>query len=140
MPIRPYLTFAGTARQAFSRYHQILGGELVLLAASAMPGDAGPPPAGMPGDAVMHAALMAPSGLLMGADDTGGRYEGAVDGMCVNIALDDVAEANRVFDALADGGVIQQPVTETFFSPAFGLCTDRFGTPWMVMVDAPIDG
>jgi PhnB protein len=42
-----------------------------------------------------------------------------------------------VFDALSDGGQVQQPLGETFFSPAFGLCIDRFGTPWMVMVDEP---
>jgi PhnB protein len=58
--------------------------------------------------------------------------------MCVNCSLPDVAEAKRVFDALAEGGQIQMPIGETFFAPAFGLCTDRFGTPWMIMVDRPM--
>ena len=44
-----------------------------------------------------------------------------------------------MFDALAEGGTVQQPVTETFFSPAFGMCTDRFGIPWMIMVDQPME-
>jgi PhnB protein len=43
-----------------------------------------------------------------------------------------VATANRVFDALADGGNVTQAVQPTFFSEAFGMCVDRFGTPWIV--------
>ena len=49
------------------------------------------------------------------------------------------AEAARIFDALGDGGEIQMPLGETFFSPAFGMCIDRFGTPWMIMADAPAE-
>jgi PhnB protein len=140
MAIRPYLAFAGNARAAFTRYQQILGGELVLLSLADMPADAGDPPPGLAADAIMHAALMAPSGLLMGADDTGGGYQGTVHGMCVNLALDSVEEVKRVFDALAEGGTVQQPVTATFFSPAFGMCIDRYGVPWMVMIDTPTPG
>jgi PhnB protein len=57
--------------------------------------------------------------------------------MCVNYSLTDAGDAKRVFDALAEGGEVQQPLAETFFSPAFGMCRDRFGTPWMIMVDMP---
>jgi PhnB protein len=137
MAIRPYLAFAGNAREAFTRYQQILGGELVLLSMADTPADAGPPPEGIDPNAIMHAALMSETGLLMGADDPFGNFDGKVSGLCVNIALDDAGEVKRVFDALAEGGEVQQPVTETFFSPAFGMCIDRFGTPWMVMVDTP---
>jgi PhnB protein len=48
-----------------------------------------------------------------------------------------VAEARRVFDALADGGEVTQALAETFFSPSFGMCVDRFGTPWMVNTQGP---
>ena len=137
MAIRPYLAFAGNCREAFTRYQEILGGELVLLAMSDMPADAGAPPEGANVDAIMHAALMCDAGLLMGADDPMGGFDGKVHGMCVNLALDDVAECKRVFEALADQGEVQQPIIETFFAPAFGMCFDRFGTPWMVMVDGP---
>jgi len=139
MAVRPYLAFAGNAREAFTRYQDIFGGELVLLDLAGMPPDAGPPPAGVKPDAIMHAALMAPSGLLMGADDTSGSFNGRVNGMCVNVSVDDGGEAKRVFDALAEGGTVQQPLNETFFSPAFGMCTDRYGTPWMIMVEMPMD-
>src|SRR5439155_19941787 len=101
------------------------------------PPDAGPPPAGAEPDAIMHGALMAPSGLLMGADDPSGSFDGRVNGMCVNVSVDDPGDAKRVFDGLAEGGTVQQPLAETFFSPAFGMCIDRYGTPWMIMVEAP---
>ena len=57
--------------------------------------------------------------------------------MCVNYSVAEVAEAKRILDALAEGGQVQQPLSETFFSPAFGMCIDKFGTPWMIMADMP---
>ena len=137
MTFRPYLAFAGNCREAFTRYQEIFGGELVVLSMADTPPDAGPLPEGANPDAVMHAALMAGDTLLMGADDPMGGFDGTVQGMCLNCSLPDAGEVKRVFDALAEGGEVQQPIQETFFSPAFGMCTDRFGTPWMVMIDGP---
>jgi PhnB protein len=135
MAFRPYLAFAGNCREAFTKYQEIFGGELVLLTSSDVPADAGPPPPGTKPDAIMHAALVRGDGLLMGADAFPGAFNGTVSGMCVNLALADTGEAKRVFDALSEKGQVQQPLGETFFSPAFGMCIDRFGTPWMVMVE-----
>jgi PhnB protein len=137
MAFRPYLAFAGNCRDAFTRYQEIFGGELVLLTVADAPADAGPPPTGAKADAIMHAALTSADALLMGGDDPTGNFEGNVNGMCVNCSLPDAAEAKRVFDALSERGQVQMPLGETFFSPAFGMCTDRFGTPWMVMVEGP---
>ncbi len=139
MAFRPYLAFAGNAREAFTRYQEIFGGELVLLDMQSAPPEAGPPPEGTKPDAIMHAALMTlDDALLMGAD---GPVEGtASNNICVNVSLADPPEAKRAFDALAEGGSVQMPMGETFFSPAFGMCTDRFGIPWMVMVDQPMEG
>jgi PhnB protein len=57
--------------------------------------------------------------------------------MQVNYAVSDVGEAKRAFEALADGGKVTLPIGETSWSPAFGMCVDRFGTPWMVGAEAP---
>lgn len=136
MAFRPYLAFAGNCREAFTRYQEIFGGKLALLTSADMP----PAPQGSPtppADAVMHAALTSPVGFLRGADDPFGGFDGQVRGMCINVALDDTGEAKRVYDALSEGGDVQMPLGETFFSPAFGMCVDRFGQPWMVMVEAP---
>ena len=137
MALRPYLAFAGNCRAAFTRYQEIFGGELALLTMADAPPDAGPPPPGTSADGIMHAALMSTVGLLMGADDLSGSFRGGVQGMCVNCELDDAGEAKRVFDALAEGGQVQMPLGETFFSSAFGMCVDRFGTQWMVSLPTP---
>jgi PhnB protein len=136
MTFQPYLAFAGNCREAFTRYQQIFGGELMLLSMGDAPTDTAPP--GANPDAIMHASLATPDGaLLLGADDPSGNFTGSVHGMCVNTALPDARETKRVFDALAEDGIVQMPLGETFFSPAFGMCIDRFGTPWMIMVDTP---
>jgi PhnB protein len=137
MAFPPYLAFKNNAREAFTRYQEVFGGELVLLAMADTPEGTGPPPEGVNADGIMHAALMNGDELLMGADDLSGSFDGVNRGVCVNWSAPDAGEAKRVFDALAEGGSVQMPFGETFFSPAFGMCTDRFGTPWMIMVDGP---
>jgi PhnB protein len=132
MAFHPYLAFAGDCRDAFTRYQEIFGGELVLLPMSAAPADSGPAPTEATADLIVHAALTAGDALLMGADDPSGGFDGHVRGMCVSYSTSDPTEAARIFDALGEGGDIQMPLGETFFSPAFGMCIDRFGTPWMI--------
>ncbi len=134
MAFHPYLNFGGNCREAFTRYQEIFGGELVLLSMSDMPPDE-PAPADQ-ADLVMHAALTFEGHLLMASDDPTGNF-GGVQGMYVNYTVPEVGEAERVFEALADGGEVMMPLAETFWSPRFGMCVDRFGTPWMVNAEAP---
>jgi PhnB protein len=132
MAFAPYLMFSNTCKEAFTRYHEIFGGELFLMPMSEAPGDETPPD--VDPNLIIHAALMAGDSLLMASDDPTGDG-GPKTGVHVSCSLKDVAEANRVFDALAEGGQVNQPLIETFFSPAFGMCVDRFGTPWMITVE-----
>ena len=134
MAFRPYLFFGGNCREAFARYQQIFGGELTLLAMKDVPG-AQPPPD--KAEMIIHAALSAGDDLLMASDDPTAESFGPVQGMTVSYDAVDVADAHRVFDALADGGHVSQALEPTFFSQAFGMCTDRFGTPWMVVAPQP---
>ena len=134
MAFHPYLFFGGNCREAFTRYQEIFGGELVLLPLSDAPPDAGVP--AEQGDLIMHAALTFDGHLLMGSDDPSPSF-GLVQGMFVNYAVGDVGEVERVFGALADGGQVTMPIGETFWSPRFGMCVDRFGTPWMVNAEGP---
>ena len=130
MRFHPYLTFGGNCGDAFARYQEIFGGPLDVLTMAEAPD--GPPPGIDPG-LVMHASLTTDGGaLLMGADQGDGAA-GPARGMWVNVELPTKEEAHRVFDELAEGGIVQLPMAETFFSHAFGTCVDRFGTPWMVM-------
>jgi PhnB protein len=134
MRFHPYLNFGGNCREAFTHYQEILGGELEILGMSDLPEGVEMPP-GM-GDLVMHAALTAGDGLLMASDAPPGEFHPA-QGMYVNHTVADVDEAKRVFAALSEGGEVTMPFAETFWSPGFGICTDKFGTPWMVNTEAP---
>ena len=134
MAFYPYLFFGGTCREALTRYQDIFGGELFLLPMSEAPSDE-PVPADQ-ADLIIHGALTVADGFLMASDDPTGNV-GPMEGIQVSYTAKDATDAKRVFDALADGGEIRQPLIETFFSPAFGMCVDSFGTPWMVNAPAP---
>mgnify|MGYP001294817961 FL=1 len=131
MSFRPYLFFAGACREAFTRYHEIFGGDLDISRFGDAPPDS-MPPGGDP-DMVMHAALTVGDHLLMGSDDPTDSFDG-IRGVMVSHTAADVAEADRIFAALADGGEVVMPLTEVFWSPRFGMCVDRFGARWMVDV------
>jgi PhnB protein len=135
MSFTPYLFFVGRCREAMTAYQGIFGGQLDIVTAADMP-DA---PPDVPADAVMHAALILPTGgMLFASDDPSATEDGPKVGISVSYAAADPAEANKVFDNLAEGGAVTMPVGETSWSPAFGMCTDRFGIPWMVGVN-PMD-
>jgi PhnB protein len=137
MSLHPYLFFTNTTRAAMTRYHEILGGQLDIMSAADLPAGE-EPPFETADDFVIHAALMlGGDALLMASDDPTGDGSG-VKGAAINLTLDDVDDARRIFDALADGGSIEMALGETFWSPLFGSCVDRFGVTWMVNV-APED-
>ena len=70
----------------------------------------------------------------MASDDVmSGNYRG-MSGFGIFLAAKDVEDVHRIFNALAEGGQVMMPVEKTFWSPAFGALTDRFGTPWMIAV------
>lgn len=140
MSLHPYLFLSNTCREAMTRYAEILGGELEIMTVADMPPGEEPPPGPPNPDLVIHAALTFGDGdLLMASDDPTGDGAG-MKGAAVNITLSDRDEATRIFDALAEGGDIQMPMGETFWSPLFGMCVDRFGVAWMVDVEAPAEG
>jgi PhnB protein len=133
MSIAPYLFFRGTCRDAMTRYHEILGGELFLMPMSEVP-DGTEVPAGQP-DLIIHGALTIDGEMIMASDDPTGDAAGA-KGISVSYTTKDPGETKRIFDALAEGGEVTQALTETFFSPMFGMCVDRFGIPWMLNTQA----
>jgi PhnB protein len=134
MSFDPYLFFSGTCKEAFTKYQQIFGGELFVMT------NAEAPDGGMPGaspDTVIHAALTLDNGrMLMASDDPSGDGSGT-KGMSVSYTAKDTGDAKRVFDALSEGGEVTGPMQETFFSPSFGTCTDRWGIAWMVLTQPP---
>jgi PhnB protein len=99
-----------------------------------VPGEEPPPDKA---DMIIHAAISIGDDLLMASDDPMADPFGPVQGMMVTYEAPDTGDAKRVFGALAEGGTITQELIPTFFSEAFGMCTDRFGTPWMVVGPEP---
>jgi len=83
-------------------------------------------------DRIMHAHLIFGDQQLMGSDWIADQPFGQAKGFSVSLNVDTVAEAERVFAALTEGGEIRMPMEKTFFAVRFGMLVDRFGTPWMV--------
>ena len=64
----------------------------------------------------------------------GSEATSSFQGFSLSLSLPTEAEANQAFAALAAGGQVRMPMTRTFWSPRFGMVTDRFGIGWMVTV------
>ena len=137
MVVQAYLFFDGRCEEALGFYQRALGAELEMM----MRFKEGPQPSspGMvpPGseDKVMHASFRIGDTTVMVSD---GRCLGKPNfqGFALSITAADEAQADRTFAALADGGQVQMPLGKTFFSPRFGMVTDRFGVSWMVHCDS----
>jgi PhnB protein len=132
MQVQPYLFFDGRCDEALDYYRKTLGAEVgMLMRFKESPDPHAVPPNG--GDKVMHAALRIGDTVLFASD---GHCTGRAnfEGFALSLAVKDEAEAERRFNALADGGQVQMPLQKTFYSPRFGMVTDRFGVGWMVIV------
>ncbi len=127
----PYLSFNGNCAEAMRFYEQTLGGKIEMM----MKYSEAPPEPGQPqveGDAIMHASLMLDGHRLMASDMPPGMVFEPMKGMTVSLAYKTADEGKTIFDALSAGGKVQLPYTKTFWADGFGMCIDRFGTPWMV--------
>jgi PhnB protein len=139
MSFAAYLLLPGTARAAMEDYARIFGaGDLRIMTVGDASGIS-PGATGLPGDPdhVIHAQLSAgPGAPLMATDDPGGA--GGLDGGSshgtVLHAAPDAETARRVFEALAEEGRVRRPLGPVFWSPAFGIVTDRWGVTWRITV------
>jgi PhnB protein len=135
--VQAYLFFDGRCEEALEFYQQALGAEVTALMrfkdSPQKPtfGSASP-------DKVMHASVRIGDTTLMASD---GRCTGqpTFQGFSLSVTARNEAEAERLFNALGKGGQVQMPLAKTFFSPRFGMVSDRFGVCWMVIVpQAPV--
>ena len=84
---------------------------------------------------VMHASVRI-GGAVMMASDGMAAGETNFKGFSLSIDAPDAAGVDRMFNALAEGGTVTMPLGKTFWSPRFGMVTDRFGVAWMVSMAA----
>jgi len=135
--LNPYLFYQDKCEAAFNYYAKVLGGKIeAILRASDAPAEM--PVAPGREKTIMHARMTLPGGSILMASDAPPEHFHKPQGFSVSLTVPDPAEAERKFNALADGGTITMPFSKTFFSRGFGMCVDRFGIPWMV--NAPADG
>jgi PhnB protein len=90
------------------------------------------------GDRVLHARLVVGDTVLMASDSPPEHYAKPA-GMHVSLQVDDPAEADRIFYALADKGSVTYPIEKTFWAARFGMLVDRFDIPWMINCEQPAD-
>ncbi len=141
MKLIPFLGFSGNTHEAMAFYAKALGGKVV----SEMKYGDMPPNPDMEGcggftpdaDQVAHCQLEVGAAILMAAD--GPQAEGQT-ATTINVDVDSVEEAERVFAALAEGGQVQMPLAETFWAKRWGMLVDRYGKPWMVNCMKPMEG
>jgi uncharacterized glyoxalase superfamily protein PhnB len=139
MPVQPYLDFDGRCEEALDYYRTALGAEVKMLLRMA-DGPKASSPEGCsamlpPGSEkkVMHSEFRIGDTTLM-ASDCLCKGKPSFQGISIALNPADDAEARRLFDALADGGEVRQPLIETFFASNFGMVADRFGLGWMIAV------
>jgi PhnB protein len=129
--IAPYLNFNGDCAEAFTLYAEVLGGRIESLMTHAdMPANQQAPPDWR--DKILHARLVARGQVLLGSDVPPQYYHPPAS-MAVSLTVSAPNEARRIFEAFAHGGTVGMPFGPTFWSPGFGMVTDRFGISWMIM-------
>ena len=131
-----YLHFPGNCREAFAFYAATLGGNVAFSMSYGESPAAAQTPADVR-DRIIHARVDIGAQMLLGSDVVHGRYE-APSGFSVMAGVDEPADAERIFQALAAQGTVTMPLQETFWARRFGMCTDRFGVPWMVNCAKPV--
>ena len=130
MQTNPYIFFNGQCEAAFRFYERSLGAKIVAMMPHAgTPAEEQVPPEWR--DKIIHARLVLGDQVLMGSDAPPDHFE-KPQGFSVTLGIDDPADAERIFNALAENGTIRMPIQQTFWALRFGMLVDRFGIPWMI--------
>ena len=136
MRLNPYLNFNGECEEAFKLYEKCLGGKIeILMTYEGSPMASHVPPEW--GKKILHVTLLIGDQRLQGNDAPPGRFQ-QPQGFSVTVDLTDAGQAERIFNELSDGGTVQVPLQQTFWAGSFGMCTDRFGTPWIINCAKPL--
>jgi len=130
MQVNPYLFFNGNCEEAFKFYEKALGGKIEgMMTHGASPMAQHVPPNWQ--NKIIHARFVVGGQVLMGSDAPPDHYN-QPKGFSVSLSVKQTADAERIFQALAEKGKVEMPIQETFWAVRFGLLVDRFGIPWMI--------
>jgi PhnB protein len=133
MQLEPYLLFSGNCEEALNFYKEIFGGTIEGLSrwSEMPPNENGPQVTPETANRVMHATFRSPGVSFMASDASPGKTYGEGP-ITLSLGTTDLAEAERVFNALAGGGNVEVPMTDMFWGAKFGMLTDKYGIDWMV--------
>lgn len=136
--IQPYLFFNGVCEQAVEFYQKALGAKVEMMMRFKDSPEPPPPGTVPPGheNKIMHTSFVVGQTQVMASDGCGAEAQ-SFQGFSLSLAVATEAEADRYFNALAQGGQVRMPLTKTFWSPRFGMLEDRFGIGWMINVVPP---
>jgi PhnB protein len=132
MEVQPYLFFDGRCDEALEFYKKAVGAKVgMLMRWKDSPDKSMCTPSNA--DKVMHSQFEIGDTKVLASD---GRNSGQPNfhGFALAISANSEAEADKMFAALGDGGQVTMPMSETFFSPRFGMLADKFGVQWMILV------
>jgi PhnB protein len=131
--LNPYLTFNGQCEEAFRFYEKFLGAKIPF---SMTYRDSPEPTPPSWRNKIIHSTLVVGDQVLQGVDVLPGQYQ-KLQGFSLSLNVNDPAEAERIFGALAESGAVQMPLQQTFWALRFGILIDQFGTPWMINCGKP---
>lgn len=135
--IKPYISFKGNCKEAMDFYKEKLGAELLYTEtygnspmADKAPGQ---------GDKIMHCSIKIGDSVIMACDNVFDEHNPTIVGNNISLAIgtNDIAKAEKDFDAMSEGATIVMPMQETFWAERFGMLTDKFGINWMFNCDKP---
>ena len=133
--VQPYLFFNGNCEQAVEFYRRAIGAEVEMMMRFKDSPEPMPPGMLAPGyeSKIMHSSFRVGQTTVMASDGCGTENV-SFQGFSLSLSVATEAEADRYFNALADGGKVTMPLNKTFWSPRFGMLEDKFGIGWMVSV------
>jgi PhnB protein len=128
--LNPYISFDNSARQAMEFYREVFGGNLTMNTFGEF-GQEDSPDA----DKIMHSQLETDMGFtLMASDTPAGMQRNPGDTITISLSGDDADSLRGYWEKLSDGGTVTMPLEKQMWGDEFGMCTDKFGIPWMVNV------
>ncbi len=138
MNVTPYLFFSGRCEEAIEFYRTAIGAEVEMVMRFNESPEPMPPGVLQEGfeAKVMHSSFRVGDAMIMASDGCDDKT--VFSGFSLALQVPTIAEADRVFAALAEGGQVQMPLAKTFWSPRYGMVQDKFGVSWMVMAPGEV--
>ena len=125
----PTIHFHGNCDEAITFYMETLGAKVKEIAyAKHAPADAGMDC--LPPNFVMYSEIQLFDTTISMTD--GAETAGGIENFSYMIMFDTVAEVTTMFNKLAKGGTIVEPLAPQFFSSMYGFVKDKFGVGWSI--------